>query len=267
MGDAMTAKHAIGLLTLVGILACSAPARAQDAARAQDEIAITDIRIDRATTLLATNPSAEAQAALDRARDLQLRARSALSARQPAIAVRLTLEARDLANRAISIVQGLPDPARVTAQLERTREIIQGARDRIGDCTLDRAHFLFQVAIAMEERAEDAAAEERYLAALQLTTKARDSALRAMRLCNLGDDARVSAERALRRTDEIIVRAQDAVAGHGDARARDALARATMLQSEARRQFVAEHFDPCLRFTQSARASAYRAIRLTGGTI
>ena len=263
----MKPRHAIWLLSTLALLACAVPARAQDAARAQDEIALTDLRIDRASSLLATNPNADAQAALERARDLQLRAKAALAAREPAIAIRLTQQARDLASRTISIIQGLPDPARVTAQLERTREIIEGARDRIGSCTLDRAHFLFQVAIAMEQRAEEAAGQERYLAALQLTTNARERALRAMRLCNLSDDARDSAERALRRTDEILVRAQDAVAGHADARARDALARATMLQSEARRQFVAERFDPCLRFTQSARASAYRAIRLTGGAI
>jgi hypothetical protein len=250
----------------LALLACAAPARAQDPTRVQDEIARTDMRIERAEELLTRAPNREAQPYLDNAKLMQSRAKSAFAARQPGIALRLTLQARGAADRAISMVQGLPEPERVSAQLERTREIIERTRDRIADCSFDRARFLLQVATAMEQRAEDAAHDERYLAALQLTMSARERALRALRLCNRDDNARDTAERALRRTDEILARAQDAVSAHGDEPARQALARAAGLQAEARQEFLADRFEPCLRLTQSARTLAQRAIRRSGGS-
>lgn len=251
----------------LALLAFAAPAHAQDPALLQDELARTDMRIERADMLLARSPNPEAQLFLDNAKLIQARAKSAFAAHQPAIALRLTLQARGAADRAISMVQGLPDPDRVTAQLERTREILEHARDRIGECPLERARYLLQVATAMEQRAEDAAHEERYLAALQLTMSARERALRALRLCNVTDNAREAAERALGRTDEIITRAQDVVSAHGDEAARQALARATTFQAEARREFLADRYEPCLRLTQTARTFATRALRISGGSI
>jgi len=254
-------------LPALALLAFATPSSAQDPIRVQDEIARTDQRIERADLLLARSPNPEAQPFLDYARAVQARARTALAAGQPGIALRLTLQARGAADRAISMVQGLPDPERVTAQLERTREIIERARDRIGECTAERARFLLQVASAMEQRAEDAAGEERYLAALQLSMSARERALRALRLCNVADNAREAAERALGRTDEIITRAQEAVSAQGEEPARQALARAMAFQAEARREFLADRFESCLRLTQTARTFATRAIRLSGGSI
>jgi hypothetical protein len=251
----------------MALLAFAAPARAQDPGVVQDEIARTDMRIERADEVLARNPNPDAQQFLDNAKLIQARAKSAFAARQPVIALRLTRQARGAADRAISMVQGLPDPERVTAQLERTREIIERARDRAGDCSVDRARYLLQVATAMEQRAEDAAHEERYLAALQLTMSARERALRALRLCNVADNARESAEQAMGRTDEVITRAQEAVSAHGSELARQALGRATTTQGEARREFLADRFESCLRLTQAARTFATHALRLSGGSI
>ena len=251
----------------LALLAYAAPAWAQDPIRVQDEIARTDMRIERADQLLGRVPNPQAQPFLDNAKLIQARAKSAFAARQPGIALRLTVQARGAADRAISMIQGLPEPDRVSAQLERTREIIERARDRIADCSFERARFMLQVATAMEQRAEDAAREERYLAALQLTMSARERALRALRLCHQADNVRDSAERALRRTDEILARAQDAVSAHGDEPARQALTRALAFQAEARQEFLADRFEPCLRLTQSARTFARRAMRLSGGSI
>ena len=251
----------------LALLAFAAPVRAQDPIFVQDEIARTDMRIERADLLLARGRHPEAQPFLDNAKLIQARAKSAFAARQPGIALRLTLQARGAADRAISMVRGLPDPERVTAQLQRTRELLERTRDRIGECPVDRARFLLQVATAMEQRAEDAAHEERYLAALQLTMSARERVLAALRLCNVGDNARETAERALGLTDGIIARAQDAVSARGDEPARRALARAMALQTEARREFLADHFESCLRLTQTARTFATRALRLAGGSI
>jgi hypothetical protein len=122
-----------------------------------------------------------------------------------------------------------------------------------------------RVAIAMQKRAEAAVGESRYLAALQLTMSARERALRALRLCNLEENLQDAAERALRRTDQVISRAHDIVADRGTERAREMLTRAEGVENEAHAQFRAEHYAASLRMTQSARTLAYRAIRLSGG--
>src|SRR5262249_57229176 len=110
----------------------------------------------------------------------------------------LKLRARARADSAISIIQGLPDPDRVVSQVERTRDLLDRARDRIEECDSDRAHSLLHVALDMQGRAEAAARDSRYLAALQLTLSARERGLRALRLCNVQDNLQDTAERALR---------------------------------------------------------------------
>ena len=105
---------------------------------------------------------------------------------------------------------------------------------------------------------------ERYLVALQLTMGARERAHRALRLCRIEENLEEAAERALRRTDDLIARAQEQLsAGAGDA-ARQSLARAVDLEAQARQDYVGGLFELALRRTQSARAFAYRALRLSG---
>src|SRR5439155_23603290 len=151
---------------------------------------------------------------LDRAISVQSQARAQLAAGHPRIAYDLTLRARSLADQAIALVKGLPDPDVIRTQVDRTHEILERARDRIDECDNDRAHALFAVAITMQQRAEDALLGSRYLAALQLTMSARERALRALRLCRMEENLQDAADRALQRTDEIISRARDAVAAH-----------------------------------------------------
>ena len=56
---------------VLALLAFAAPARAQDAVRVQEEIARTDLRIERADQVLARSPNPEAQRALDIAKLIQ----------------------------------------------------------------------------------------------------------------------------------------------------------------------------------------------------
>jgi len=255
------------LVALIAALAIAAPALAQDGQRVSEELDRTDRRIEHADLLLASTPSSPAAPLIANAKQIQANARAAFGGGQLGVALRLTLQARGAADRALAMLTGLPDPDRVRAQLERTREVIERSRSRIAECDAERARFLIQVADAMQRRAEDAASSERYLAALQLTMSARERALRALRLCNLEENVRDGAERALRRTDDILARAQEAVNAHQDPRAHAALGRAVDLQSEARREFAADRLDSSLRLTQSARDFALRALRLAGGSL
>lgn len=255
----------------------ASPTTAQDltAERVQTALDRTDERIQLAQSLVAGTDNAQAQFELDAAVSLQGQARAAFNQGLSASgeirlrlfqqAIDLTLRARGRADRAISIIQGLPDPERVLSQVERTRELLDRARERIEECDSDRARALLRVAMEMQGRAEAAIRDSRYLAALQLTLSARERALRALRLCNMEENLQEAAERALRRTDEVLARARDAVADHGNERARELLARAERLQGGAHGQLRAGHFAASLRLTQSARTMAYRAIRISTG--
>ncbi len=252
----------LSLLLLLGLaLPASAPAQTTFD-RVQFEIDRTEQRIERARAVVGTSGNVAAQAEVDRAVQLQTSARASLSQGHPRIALDLTLRARAAADRAIAIINGLPDPDRVLSQLNRTREMLDRARSRIEECNQDRARALLNAAEDMQRRAEDAARGGHYLAALQLTMGARERVLRALRLCNAEDDSRDGAERALRRTDDVIQRAQEALGSDPPEAARQLLARAIETQTRARQEFQDQHFDASVRLTLSARAFASRAVRM-----
>ena len=253
------------LVPLLLLIAMPAVAAAQDLTRdrVQTALELTDRRIEQAEMLIAGSDNERARTEVDLAVSLQAQARTAFGGTQLALAMRLTLEARLHADRAIAILQG-PNPDGVLAQLERTRELLDRARERIEECDQLRARAMIRAAFEMQVRAETAAREGRFLAALQLTMSARERAHRALRLCRMDENLQESADRALQRTDQLIERARDRVA-EGSESARAALSRSIELQGRAWIEFRAGHFEASLRLTQSARAFAHRAIRLSGG--
>lgn len=253
------------LLPLAVMIAIPAAAVAQDVTRdrVQTALELTDRRIEQAEMLLAGSDNERARGEVDLAIGIQAQARTAFGGTQLVLSMRLTLEARVHADRAIAILRG-PNPDGVLAQLERTRELLDRARERIEECDQLRARAMIRTAFEMQVRAETAAREGRFLAALQLTMSARERAHRALRLCRMDENLQESADRALQRTDQLIERARDRV-GEGSEQARQALARSIELQGRAWIEFRAGHFEASLRLTQSARAFTHRAIRLTGG--
>ena len=252
---------------LAGLLLCvtlvPGLARADDELRlrAQDALDRTDRRIELADNFVNESPSAPAATELGAAHQGQTRARSSFTATQYALAVGATLAAREHADRAISIVRNLPDPNRVQMQVERTREVIERARDRVGACDDTRARGMLRVALTMQERAEGAMAESRYLAALQLTMSARERVMKAMRLCNVDESVSDSATGALQRTDEVLAGALESMNGNSSSAARELLGRAQSIQTQAHAEARLERYESALRLTQGARALAQRAIR------
>ena len=258
----------LGALALLGLAAPAANAQSLTPERVQYALDMTDHRIEQAEMVLASVDNTNARAELDLAISIQAQAKSVFGS--PAIGyldrtVRLTLEARGHADKAIAIVRGLPDPDRVRVQIERTGEVIERARQTIEECDNERARALLRIGIEMQARAEAALGEGRFLAALQLTMSARERVLKALRMCNAEENQRDRAEQVLRRTLEIITRAQDIVSQSGDEHAREALSRAEQLEDRAVDEFRLEHFEASIRLSLAARAAAYRAIRLAGG--
>ncbi len=232
--------------------------------RAQTEIERTEPLVERARGVVAGAGNAEALAELERAVELQTGARAAVAQNHPRIAIDMTQRARAGAERAIAMVSGLPDPDRAQDQLKRTREMIDDAAPRVEQCNLDRARVSLRMAQEMQRRAEDSGRGGHYLAALQLTMGARERVQRSLRQCRLPNDTSDKAERALRRTDEAISRAQEIVGERGSQNARALLSRAIELQARAQQEFRDQHPEAGARLTLSARALAVRASRVAG---
>jgi len=241
-----------------------------DAQRLRVVLERTDRRIEMARALAAGGKDP----ALAEAIDLQAQARALLdkmagsaepapeSARQ---IMALSLDARQRADQIVARGQGLPDPERVSTQVDRTREVLADARARIAQCARARAHVLIETADGMQTRAEAAVAESRYLAALQLTLGARERALRALQICSLEENPAEAAERALQRTDVVLSRARSAIRSGGLPRAQKLLERAESGQELAWSELRAGNIRASLERTQQARGDALRSIRLSGG--
>jgi hypothetical protein len=274
-------KWALPLTIILAMLALAAPPNAGAAVLVGEHVQValdrTDERIELAQSLTASADNQQAELEVSAAVEVQAQAKAVFQQAMAATGemqsrlfqqtIELTLRARARADRAIALIRGLPDPERVMSQIERTRDLLDRARDKIEECDNDRARALLRVALEMQARAEAAVRESRYLAALQLTLSARERALRALRLCNAEENLQEAAERALRRTDEVLSRATEVVEEHGNERAQEVLKRAERIQTEAHAQFRASHFAVSLRLTLSARTLAYRAIRISGGGV
>src|SRR5262245_33549983 len=116
-------------LALLGLAALAPVAGAQDpVGRVQFALDLTQRRIEQAEALLASTDNERARAELNLAVTVQAEANRVFGGgTNPVVfpqVMRLTLEARAHADRAIAIVKGLPDPDCVQIQLERTREVI-----------------------------------------------------------------------------------------------------------------------------------------------
>jgi len=260
----------VALLALaVGVLV-AIPARAQlppDPQRLQDAIDLTDRRIQLAQDLLSQSPNLTAQAEVGQAVALQAMAKQAFAEGRYAAAGRATFDARLHADRAIAILRGLPDPGRVKDQLDRTREILDRARDRLSHCDVTQAREMLRIAIDMQARAEISFGEGRYLAALQLTMSARERGLRALQLCNAGESLEETVASALQRTDDLLARVHERVDGSGNERARQLLANADSLEARAHVEADAGHLRVALRLTRAARDQGERADHAASGQV
>ncbi len=253
-----------GMLALVALIPGLAGADEVGRMHARDALDRTDRRIELADGFVRESPSPPAQAELSAAHQGQARARSAFTATQYPIAVNSSLAAREHADRAVAIVRNLPDPDRVQTQVVRTRDVLERARDRVDACDNARARGMLRVALTMQDHAEGAMSESRYLAALQLTMSARERVIKAMRLCNLDESPSDGAARALQRTDEVLAAALESLDAGSPFVARDQLGRAQSIQAQAQEEARLERYESALRLTQGARSLAQRAIRPGG---
>jgi hypothetical protein len=258
------------ILLAFALLAIAPAAQAQInpdlQARVQTAVDLTDRRLEFARDLLAGCNAPEAQAPFALAVDLQGRAKARLSTAAAnldlELALKLTMESRAHADRAIALARCCVEGARIEAQLERTQEILERVRERVESCRQDRAVAMLRVAVELQMRARAVFAEGRCLVALQLTMQSRQKALEALRICGFEDRAEDRVQHFLVQTDVLIDRAREVVDESGGEQSRQALSSAVELQARAYVQFREGRFESALNLSRSARDAAERAIRL-----
>lgn len=180
----MRTASMIVLILLLGFCEVASGAEAQGMrGRVRLEIGRTDVEIERAEALIRGGENEAARFELGEAIRVQGNAKRASDTGRPRIAVVLTLRARARAERAMELVRDLPDANRVSRQLARTRELLDRARALVDGCDDDRARTMVSTGLGLQRRAEQALHGGRQLAALQLTTMARDRASIAIRRC------------------------------------------------------------------------------------
>jgi hypothetical protein len=150
------------------------------------ELERTDQLIERVSGLVEESGDEPAARLLEQALQLQRSAREAHSAARPVVAMAATGQARDLANRALDLVQGAVDVDSVDAALGETESYLQRAAEFVSGAGDERAAELLEKARDHQRRARSAAGEEQLRAALAETRVARSLAKRAMQLVEDG---------------------------------------------------------------------------------
>jgi len=250
-----------------GVLLATAPAaRADLRDRVQEELQRTDGDLERARGIVQESSSQRAQEALELALQIQRKAWDQYRGQQRMQAGRLTLEARQLALRAITLARedsGLRNRAR--RELDQAAGELRRAREEIGPNPGDQAIRLLEEARAQIDRGQVQFHEQHYEAAFRLAVSAR----RLIRQAT-GSDAGTGSgrvQRELDRTDRLIERVGPAVRESGNEEAIRLLRRGVDLQAEAWQSFRDGQPRLALATTREAREVVGRAHRLVRGPV
>jgi hypothetical protein len=250
-----------GLLILAtGWLAGTASAQCD--LRAEIERAL--LRIERAREIVSVSPVPEARellrAAEQRAKEAEERGRR----REMERACLLARVSQDLAEKAASVGrEGLRDLPQVQNSLERTALFLaEVARELEGNGSRE-ARQMLATATRQQRQGERALDQGRPRMALKLTFLARETARRARRTAQGGEDpGRPWVEQELNLTDRLLEEAAPAGEGEEPPPARvQRLEQARRLQTQARRQLAGGELGLALRLTGQARILARRALR------
>jgi len=146
------------------------------------ELERTDRLIDKAAPAVTESGNEQAQALLDRARQVQVRAYDIFEQNRYQLAHGLTLEARKLTAKAWAMVSGPVSPERVEQALAATDELIDRVRPAIMESGQEDAIELFQSAGSHQDKAKAALAGGHYKIALAQTKIARRLVDRALEM-------------------------------------------------------------------------------------
>jgi hypothetical protein len=252
-------------LALVIVLA-ALPAAAQVPAgdRVQRELQRTDEGLDRAAAVVKEGDSARARDILDRATAVQSDAWGNFHGARLLIAARLTLEARAMAARAVSLArEDSSVRERAQREMDRAAQMIARAREELVDHPSAQAPPLLDDAGSLLDRARATFGEQHFVAALRLALASQRLAAQATTLGGPGGARGPS--RDLERTDHLLERVQTLVIESDDAEAAKLFEQARAAQDAAWEAFRAGKPREAHVRTRAARAVANRVRLMLGG--
>jgi hypothetical protein len=259
------------ILVLVFVVASWLAAGSVDAQgtdRVGDELLRTDELLRRATEVVRESQSQRAQELVDQATTVQLEAWDRFRAGRAVLAGQLTLQARALAVRSITLAR--EDSSlrnRAAREGEKAERAWQAAREQLSDRPSTQAIRLLDEARSQMERGRLQFQEQHYEAALRLAVSAQSLIRQALGSGTGGSSGALSIARELERTDRLIDRVSEPVRESANAEAIRLLARAVEVQASARADERAGRPRVALAGTKEARVLAGRAHALVRGPI
>lgn len=246
----------------------AAPAGAQANDRIEDELHRTDEAVQRAAEIVRESQSQRANELVSHASAVQLEAWERFRSGRLVIAGQLTLQARELAVRSITLAR--EDSSlrnRAAREGEKAERAWQQAREQLSDRPSSHAIRLLDEARSQMERGRLQFQEQHYEAALRLAVSAQSLIRQALGSGTGGSASVVSVARELERTDRLIDRVEEVVRESRNAEAIRLLARANEVQATAHNEYREGHPRLALAATKEARALASRAHSLVRGPI
>lgn len=156
------------------------------------------------------------------------------------------------------------DRDRLAAEIERTDEMLEQAREHLRETTDAKANQLLQQAAALQRRAHEFFEEGRYAIAWNMTNKARDAIRRILGELVDNDEDRALVEQQLERTDEYLNRARQNLSGVDAPGLEMYVEEAARLQDRARELFSENNLRQALQFTRRAQELLKKAADLIG---
>jgi len=248
-----------------------APAAAQtgSASRVEEALRQTDEALSRAQDVVVESESQRARDVLENANRVQTNAWGQFRARRHTMAAQLTVEAREMAARAVTFAReetSLRNRAR--REGEKAGRALSLAREQIGNSTDSQVHRLLEQAAALIERGRVKFGEQRYAAALRLAVSAQQLVRQAVGLLGDGSvDGSLRVVRELERTDQLIERTGVVVDESGNPEALRLLEQGRDLQARAWEGYRADRFRAAMAGTREARNVVNRARALAQGPI
>ncbi len=219
--------------------------------------------LEESTEALTGSLSPRSAGLLDKAKDLQERARDRLLDTQYRAALRLTLEARKFIHRALRMSENRGSPDRVRRNLGQTDRLIESTKEKIRECGSPEAQSLFEQGQRLQNQAQELFRAESYDASLERTLEARTMIRHAVERALEGSRSvsRAEAEHALTLTQDLLEQARPRVSASGNTEAEHILERAATRLSQARDRFADGNYGEALARTQLARRLVLRAVK------
>ncbi len=257
---------ALVLSSLIALLSAGASyAQPQIDTRVAFEIGRTDRIIARAAEQLGIAVSNRSGSVLDQAIRIQANAKAALVDHNLKVAMMLTMEARDLARRALESAEiDVKAHESIRDLIESTKDQIDRASPIVTDQGDLQARRLLASGESQLQLADDAYRDQDYRKAIRLAVSARDLVQRAMDRASGGSRPATGAgvDSAIDRTDSLIEELRNGMQENDNAGARTLLDEAVTLQAKAKKLQLTQHPALAFRMTTQARQAALDGLLL-----